>query len=94
MALKVSLTIPAYSPDEQEVVYPESYARIHYVRSMAQESFIFVCWYVNEEARINEQPPIKVYEYKADTAALTGDIYPAAYAYLKSLPEFTGAVDC
>lgn len=101
MALKVHLSIlpdsiPA-TPEELEANtrnYPESYVRVLYVRSMPAESFIFVCWYENEAARQAEADPIKVYEYKAPTAALTGDVYPAAYSYLKTLPEFEGAIDC
>ncbi len=74
--------------------YPEAYVRIMYVRSMAEESFVFVNWYADEAARQNEEPGIKVYEYKVDTDNLPGNIYPAAYAYLKTLPEFEGATDC
>ncbi len=101
MALKVSLTIPPNripeTPDEvaeQAQEFPESYARILYVRSMAQDSFIFVCWYANEAARLAGEDAVKVYEYQTATASLPGDIYPAAYAYLKTLPEFAGATDC
>jgi hypothetical protein len=101
MALQVSLTIPPdrvpESPDEvaiPEVVYPEAYARIIYVRAMAQESFIFVCWYADQAARERGEQAVKVYEYQTDTTSLAGDVYPAAYAYLKTLPEFSGATDC
>lgn len=101
MALKIALTIPPNrvpeTPDEEAIpaqVYPESYARIVHVRSMAQESFIFVCWYADETARANGELPVKVQEFPVATATLIGDIYPASYSYLKSLPEFEGAVDC
>lgn len=101
MALQVSLTIPPNrvpeTPDEVAIpaeVYPESYARILYVRALAQESFIFVCWYADQAARENNADPVKIYEYQTPTASLQGDVYPAAYAYLKTLPEFEGAIDC
>lgn len=101
MALKVSLTINPNrvpeTPDEEAITaaeYPEAYARVLYVRSMAEESFVFVCWYADEAARTNGDEPVKVYEYMAETDNLPGNIYPAAYGYLKTLPEFAGAIDC
>lgn len=101
MALQVSLTIPPdrapESPDEvaiPESVYPEAYARIMYVRAMSQESFIFVNWYADQAARERGEQAVKIYEYQTDTTNLSGDVYPAAYAYLKTLPEFSGATDC
>lgn len=75
-------------------VYPASYARIFYVRAMAQDSFIFVCWYADQAARERGDEPVKAYEYQTPTSNLVGDVYPAAYAYLKTLPEFSGAIDC
>lgn len=75
-------------------VFPESYARIMYVRSMAEQSFIWVLWYASEAARVADELPIKSQEFIAETPSLTGDIYPAAYSFLKTLPEFSGAIDC
>lgn len=75
-------------------VYPQSYARIMYVRAMSQESFIFVNWYADQAARERGEQAVKIYEYQTDTTNLPGDVYPAAYAYLKTLPEFSGATDC
>ena len=75
-------------------IYPQAYARVMIVRSMAEQSFIWVLWYANAEARQNDGQPVKSYEYPVDTDNLPGNIYPAAYTYLKSLPEFAGAVDC
>ena len=101
MALIVSLTIPPdrvpESPDEAAIpatVYPESYARILVVRSHAQESFLVVVWYADQAAREQGLDPVYIKEFLAQTSALTGDVYPAAYAYLKTLPEFSGATDC
>jgi len=75
-------------------IYPQAYARIMYVRAAAEESFIFVNWYASAQARQNDEMPVHGYEYPVDTDNLPGNIYPAAYNYLKSLPEFAGATDC
>jgi len=93
-AAALQAQIDAANQHNAGVTYPESYARILYVRSMPEETFIFVCWYENAASRQAGADPIKVYEYKAMTAALAGDVYPAAYSYLKTLPEFSGAIDC
>lgn len=74
-------------------VYPEAYARIMYVRAMQQETYIFVNWYADAAARERGDEPVKAFEYTAPTAQLTGDVYPAAYAWLKAQPEFAGALD-
>lgn len=79
---------------EYATTYPQSYARILYIRAQAAESFICVCWYTDQAAREQGEAPIKVQEVQVATTALVGDIYPAAYAYLKTLPEFAGAIDC
>jgi hypothetical protein len=100
MALITSLTMPATPAlvdgavvELPETTYPASYARVLFVRSFANESYVCVCWYADEAARFAGADPVKVYEYPVSTEALKGDVYPAAYAYLKGLPEFAGAVD-
>lgn len=101
MALQVSLTLPPSrypeSPDELPVgggTYPEAYARIAQVRADAQTSYLLVVWYEDAAARERGDDPIHMYEYGAATPSLVGDIYPAAYTYLKTLPDFEGAIDC
>lgn len=100
MALIVPLTIPAYYKEENgEVVtvpaveYPAAYARLLTVRALSGESYLLVSWYADEAARFADAQPVKLYEYSLPTADLKGDVYPAAYAYLKALPEFAGAAD-
>ncbi len=100
MALQVSLTLPPVripeSPEEPngEIVYPEAYARILQIRSDAQASYLLVAWYEDAAARERGDDPVKLYEYGTQTSNLSGDIYPAAYSYLKTLPDFEGAIDC
>lgn len=100
MALVMSLTLPATTAiqndvvvDIPEITYPQSYARVMYVRAFSKESYICVCWYADEAARFANADPVKVNEYTAETKALSGDFYPAVYAHLKTLPEFAGASD-
>lgn len=97
MALQVSLSIVApcapVCPDPN-VVYPESYARILFIRADSQASYPLVAWYADKAAREAGDAPVQVREYLVATVDLVGDIYPAAYGWLKTLPEFEGAVDC
>lgn len=101
MALTLSLTMPATTAliNEQvvavpETTYPNAYARLFMARASSSETYLLVCWYADAAARFANADPVKIYEFPAvPTASLVGDIYPAAYAYLKTLPEFAGAVD-
>lgn len=100
MALTISLTLPATTAlvngevvDVPEITYPQAYARAYAIRAFAQDSYILVTWYADEAARLANADPVKAYEFTTTTASLTGDIYPAAYAYLKTLPDFAGAID-
>lgn len=100
MALVMSLTLPATTALQNDVVvdvpettYEQSYARVYTVRSTSQDSYLLVCWYADEAARFANADPVKVFEFQTPTATLKGDVYPAAYAYLKTLPEFASASD-
>lgn len=100
MALTLSLTLPATTAlvdgvvvEVPEITYPQAYARAYSIRAFAQESYILVTWYADEAARFANADPVKAYEYSTSTASLVGDIYPAAYAFLKTLPDFAGATD-
>lgn len=100
MALQVSLTIHSTrvpeNPDEVVAplgIYPEAYARIVAIRVHPQITYFVVVWHENQAARERDEQPVLVREFFADTTSLPGDVYPAAYAYLKTLPEFEGATD-
>lgn len=95
MPLQVSLTIVApCAPvcDDPDVVYPESYAEILTIRVTETLSYPLVAWYADADARKAGADPLKVFEYGVLTSQLQGDIYPAAYAWLLTLPEFEGAI--
>lgn len=101
MALTVSLTLPATTAlvnDEvvevPEVTYPQAYARLYMARASSTDTYLLVCWYADADARFANADPVKVFEYPpVPTADLKGDLYPAAYTYLKTLSDFAGAVD-
>jgi hypothetical protein len=100
MALKVN-----YQKQDGTVI-ENAYVNISSARSLATYTFISVNWWESETARIgsNELPtpqtvnnipkPIYSEEFIVPTAELLGDFWPAMYQYLKTLPEFSGAVDC
>lgn len=101
MALQVSLTLPPVrvpeSPDEAPVggaTYPEAYARLSFVRVDSKTAYPLVVWYESRAARERGDAPIHLYEFGTATEGLVGSIYPAAYTWLKTLPEFSGAIDC
>jgi hypothetical protein len=52
-----------------------------------------VCFYSSDARNINAQPVFT--ENKAiQLQNLSGDLLPAIYKYLKTLPEYEGAIDC
>lgn len=100
MALVQSLTLPATTAlkdgvvvDVPEITYPAAYARVYSVQAFVAESFLLVCWYADEAARLANDPHVKIKEYRVPTSVLAGDIYPMAYAWLKQQDDFAGATD-
>lgn len=100
MALIVPLTLPATSTMQNgvlveipETLYPEAYARVLFSRAHSDKSYICVGWYPTEAARFAGEPHVWVAEFVTDTPTLTGDYFPALYTYLKTLPQFEGAID-
>ena len=73
---------------------PESYVKVEFVRAFKSDSLIWVNFYANGTARADMKQPVKQTEYTAPTASLVGaNIIAASYEYLKTLPEFAGAID-
>jgi len=74
--------------------FPESYVKVEFVRAWKADSLIWVNWYANGTARADLKQPVKQHEYTVSTSTLVGaNIIAASYEYLKTLPEFAGAVD-
>jgi hypothetical protein len=91
MALQISLLAADTLVGE---AFPESYCKVEFVRAFKSDSLIWVNWYANGTARADMKHPVKQKEYTAETAHLVGaNIIAASYEWLKTLPEFAGAVD-
>lgn len=86
----MALTLPWTVND---TTYPDAYARVVNVVATSLNSWVVVNFYADEAARWSDAQPVACQQWSTPTATLTGDIYPAAYAFLKGLPEFAGAVD-
>jgi hypothetical protein len=78
------------------VAAPEAYVRIvYYTVDIKNDSLFFAIEYhYNQQARNQNRNPIKGATYTVPDSILTGGGKLAAmYTYLKTLPEFAGAVD-
>lgn len=84
MALQRQLTVDG-------VEYPEAYSRIVMVRAEKIRAYIFVNTYSDLAAREREDHPIRQEEPQCDLSQLSGDLYPQAYRYLQTLPDFAQA---
>ena len=74
--------------------YPASYVKVEFVRAWKADSLIWVNFYANGTARADLKQPVKQQEFTVSTASLVGaNIIAASYEYLKTLPEFAGAID-
>jgi hypothetical protein len=52
-----------------------------------------VCTYASFDDRMAGAEPIWTEEHGTILGTVAHDVFPASYAYLKTLPEFAGAVD-
>ena len=84
MALQFSKTF------DNGVVAPECYGKIHLVEYVPNVGIIcFLTLYYNKDARDNGLNPIKEVRYEMVDQESRADIY----TYLKTLPDFEGALD-
>lgn len=85
MALQHSVTVDG-------TTYPTAYSRITSFRGDKDNVYLYVCTYANEAARWADAFPILANEYETVRSTVNGDLYPMAYAYLTTLPDFAGSV--
>ena len=71
--------------------FPACYARISLVNADKAEFRIIVDFYADQAARELNAQAVLSWNYVC--APLHGDILPACYDYLKTLPDFDGWVD-
>jgi hypothetical protein len=90
MALQIALTSDV---SKTGVSASAAYAKIEVFRSWAGDTFVLVNFFESEAARRADKSPIHWEEFKAPTEELEGKFYPTVYAFLKTLPEFAGAID-
>lgn len=72
----------------------QAYARIQSIAGSQTNFHISVYVYYNQNARSTFSDPISMTSHVINTSDLKGDILPALYNYLKTLPEYEGATDC
>lgn len=75
------------------VNYPQAYSRILVTRCDKQEAFVYVCTYSSFEDRMAGANPIWTEEHATLLQTVAHDVFPASYAFLKTLPDFAGAID-
>jgi hypothetical protein len=70
--------------------FPMSYAKIEFVRGWKNDSLIWVNWYADKAARESGSQPVRQKEFSRP-----GDTAPFVdyYDFLKTQPEFAGAID-
>ena len=95
----MALQLPHTDPNIGTVPFPSAYVRIIYGRTFATQVIVTANFYVDEQARRDEKDHFAQKHYEAsidDVKPLVSDgDHPHApfYRWLKTLPEFAGAVD-
>ena len=77
------------------IILPTAYAKITGVSYNAtnNDCFIHVAYYANKQAADENKQSIGQYTNSFSPADPNGNLRQQAYEYLKTLPEFTGAID-
>lgn len=70
------------------------YLRVVRVEGTKEYLRVFVEAHVSEAARRAERQYVLSTQHGINPDALTGPLFPALYAHLKTLPEYAGATDC
>jgi len=87
MALKLSINT------QFGVNAPQAYARIANFTGNKEQVQVQLVIYFNEDARKNDLIAVREDSISIALQDLTGNIFPAIYEVLKTLPEYQGAVD-
>lgn len=74
-------------------VYPDAYIRIAHVRRHETEAVAVVLWYASADERFKGAPCVQIKEYLVPLVVPESAAVEESYPYLKTLPEFEGAVD-
>lgn len=87
MALKVN-----HTQEETGLVITDAYVRIGKFSGDKDLTGFNYQVFVSEQTRLDGKGPIQVIQGLLPTP--TTDLIPALYTHLKTLPEFTNAIDC
>jgi hypothetical protein len=96
MALQLALS---ESSTDVGAAFPAAYARVIFGRTFSETCIVTVNFYADEQARREDKREIQQRHYEclqSDVSALVekaDHLHAPFYRYLKSLPEFAGAVD-
>lgn len=89
MALKLSLESTQFG-----IPAPQAYARITNYFGNKDQIQVQVAVYYSEEARQSNSQTIGEHAHYINMSDLQGDLIPAIYEVLKTLPEYLNAEDC
>jgi hypothetical protein len=88
MALKLNIVSTQFG-----VPAPQAYAKVTNFHGNKDQIQVQVAVYYDESARENNMAVVLDYAHYILMSDLTGDIIPAIYGVLKTLPQYEGAVD-
>ena len=89
MALQMSLQTTSFG-----MPAPQAYVVINDYRGDKNIIIATILTFYNQEAKQNGNDVINSKIEYIQSHNLSGDILPALYNYLKTLPEYEGATDC
>jgi hypothetical protein len=89
MALKLNLETTQFG-----VPAPQAYARITNFYGSKDQIQVQVAVYFDQVARENNMAVVLDHAHYIPMADLNGDIIPAIYSVLKTLPQYENAQDC
>lgn len=75
------------------IVYPQAYSRIDVVRVTPQEVMVGILTYEDFDARMADANSIVNELHFTTYEVVAQDVYPSAYAFVKTLPGFEHAID-
>jgi hypothetical protein len=75
--------------------FSDSYALIYKLSGSKELLYIQLHWYIDQEARLNKKQPvgIKSFTFSPSVDADSENFIKQGYEYLKTLPEFSDAID-
>ena len=98
MSLKLNFIIPKSGMTIQNAITKIMYFKGSYKQDEKYNLIISTCTYASEDAKNNGLKPVdenREYDFYLDASQVeTSPILTVCYNFLKTLPEFAGAVDC